>query len=185
MSVDLLSDTDRAGLLALARAALEAELGGEAEPAYPEGLSEPLRRRREGAFVSVHRGDELRGCVGYVDPRWPLVETVARAARSVTRDHRFPPLAADELPLVAVEISVLSPPAAIRSEEVQIGVHGLVLECDGAAGLLLPQVPAAHGWSRETYLEQLCRKAGLPSGTWRRPEARLRAFTAQVFGEIA
>jgi AmmeMemoRadiSam system protein A len=185
MSLDELSDADRAGLLEVARAALEAEVREEAEPAFPDRLSAPLRRRREGAFVSVHRGDELRGCVGYVEPHWPLVETVARAARSVTRDRRFPPLAAVELPEVAVEISVLSVPAVIRGEDVEIGVHGLVLECDGTTGLLLPQVAIAHGWDGETYLDQLCRKAGLPPGTWRRADARLLAFTAQVFGEIA
>ena len=185
MTMDELGEADRAGLLEVARAALEAEVRDEAAPAFPDHLSEPLRRRREGAFVSVHRGEELRGCVGYVEPRWPLVETVARAARSVTRDRRFPPLAADELPAVALEISVLSVPAPIRGEDVEIGVHGVVLECGGAAGLLLPQVAPAHGWDRETYLDQLCRKAGLPPGAWRRAEARLLAFTAQVFGEIA
>jgi AmmeMemoRadiSam system protein A len=182
MSADVLSAVDQSYLLQIARAALEAEVRGEPEPRGAEPTTDALRGRR-GAFVSVHRGEELRGCVGYLEARWPLVEAVARAARSACHDRRFPPLQRDELPYVALELSVLSEATVIAPEDVRVGVHGLLLEYERSGGLLLPQVPVAYGWDRENYLDQLCRKAGLAPGTWRKAGAVLSAFTAQVFAE--
>jgi AmmeMemoRadiSam system protein A len=176
-----LTSEDKRYLLTLARAAVEAEIRGSTAPASTN--APPSLQIRAGAFVSLHVDDDLRGCVGYVEPAWPLPQTIARAGAVVTHDDRFPMLRVPELPAVAVEVSVLSPPAPIRPEDVEIGVHGLILTCAGRSGLLLPQVPLSRGWDRETFLDQLGRKAGMPAGSWRRPEAQLRAFTADRFAE--
>jgi len=183
--VTSLDAADREALLRVARAAVEAEVHGESALALPGDLTEALLRPA-GAFVSLHTEDGLRGCIGYVEPRWPLAETVARAAgAAATRDRRFVPLTTADLADLQIEISVLSPPAPIAADAVEIGVHGLILECEGRSGLLLPQVPLLYGWDGETFLQHLCRKAGLPGESWRRPDARLSAFTADVFADPA
>ena len=176
---------DRDVLLQIARAAVEAEVHGESALALPPELS-PALREPSGAFVSLHSEEGLRGCIGYVEPRWVLAETVARAAgAAATRDHRFVPIAAADLADLQIEVSVLSLAVPIVAEAVEVGVHGLVLQCQDRSGLLLPQVPMLYGWDRETYLAHLCKKAGLPADSWRRDDARLLAFTADVFADPA
>jgi AmmeMemoRadiSam system protein A len=114
----------------------------------------------------------------------PLAETVAdMAVAAATEDGRFDPVAAAELPALSIEISALGPMREIRPEEVEVGVHGLMVRCGTRRGVLLPQVPVEHHWDRETFLAHTCRKAGLPSDAWRRPDCELLAFTATVFGE--
>jgi len=141
---------------------------------------------RRGAFVTLKRraDGELRGCVGFVEPLYPLFEAVARAAvAAASSDGRFPPVDRSELPSLRVQVSALNPVAAIAPDLVQAGRHGLIVRCRGRGGLLLPQVAAELGWGREELLEGVCRKAGLPARTWRRPDAVILAFTAQVFDE--
>src|SRR5947207_12626683 len=101
-----------------------------------------------GVFVIWHLCGVLRGCVGYIEPAWPLLQTIARAGAAVTHDNRFTPLRGAELTHVSVEISILSPPAPIHPEAVEVGVHGLILSLAGRSGLLLPQVPVEWGWER-------------------------------------
>jgi AmmeMemoRadiSam system protein A len=137
-----------------------------------------------GAFVTLRREGELRGCVGMMHSDRPLLETVARMAiASATEDGRFERVTEAELPGLAIEISALGPLAPIRPDEVEVGRHGLLISCHGRRGVLLPQVPVEQGWDRETFLAHTCRKAGLPPDTWRKPEVELLAFTAVVFGE--
>jgi AmmeMemoRadiSam system protein A len=176
-----LNADERGYLLRLARAAVEAEVRGG--PAPSDGDAPPSLRRCAGAFVSVHCRGDLRGCVGYVTPQWLLPETVARAAAAVTRDDRFERLRVSELPGLLVEVSVLSSPTGIEPDAIEIGVHGLILSYAGRSGLLLPQVPVEWGWDVTTFLGQLCRKAGLPEGTWRVPGAELLGFTAERLTE--
>jgi len=178
-----LGGDERRLLLQLARAAVEAELRREAPPALPTELP-PSLRRPGGAFVTLTMADDLRGCIGHVESRYPLAETVARVAASATHDRRFPALRAADVPSLDIEVSVLSPLAPIVPEAVEIGVHGLAIECEGRTGLLLPQVPVSYGWDRETFLDHLCRKASLPPGSWARADVQLLGFTAQVFGEL-
>jgi AmmeMemoRadiSam system protein A len=138
-----------------------------------------------GAFVTLSRQGELRGCIGHIDadkPLWQVVQQMALAA--ALDDPRFMPLQADELDDLEIEISVLSPlipldPAQVQ--HIQPGVHGLLISKHGRRGLLLPQVATEHGWGRERFLDAVCEKAGLPPGSWRHGAA-LQAFTAQVFG---
>ena len=136
-----------------------------------------------GAFTSLYLQGELRGCVGYVLPACTLYRAVAETARAAAfSDDRFSPVSELEAPLLEIELSILSPPEAIRAEEIQVGRHGLLISGSGRRGLLLPQVPVERGWDATTFLEQTCRKAGLPLDAWQKG-ATLEAFTAEVFGD--
>ncbi|MHB8585458.1 MAG: AmmeMemoRadiSam system protein A [Thermoplasmatota archaeon] len=144
------------------------------------------------AFVTLMREDELRGCSGFVEARYPLGRTLELASEAAANDPRFEQVAAGELPEIEIEVSILSVPVTARSrnpealaEEVRIGEHGLIVESGRARGLLLPQVAIEHGFTAAAFLSACCRKAGLPADAWRREDAHLRwsLFTAQVFAE--
>jgi AmmeMemoRadiSam system protein A len=136
-----------------------------------------------GVFTSLYLRGELRGCVGYVLPRYPVYRTVAETARAAAfDDNRFPPVTKEEAPDLAIELSIISPPKPIRADEIEIGRHGLIVSWHGRRGLLLPQVPVEHAWDCTTFLEQTCRKAGLPLDAWQQG-ATIEAFTAEVFGD--
>ncbi len=127
--------------------------------------------------------EALRGCVGYVLPTCPVYRAVAETARAAAfDDNRFPPVTREEAPHLAIELSILSPAQPILPEEIEIGRHGLLVSWHGHRGLLLPQVPVEHAWDRTMFLEQTCRKAGLPPDAWQK-DATIEAFTAEVFGE--
>ena len=177
----MVDEDDQRTLLSLARRALDARVRGERPPsAACEGaLAEP-----RGAFVSIHRHGELRGCLGRLDHDLPLGQVVVELAGEVAdSDPRFEPVVASELADLHIEISVLTPAHEVRSaNEIDIGRHGLIVEDGRHRGLLLPQVAVEHAWTREELLAQTCRKAGLPRDAWTR-DARVLAFEAQVFGE--
>jgi AmmeMemoRadiSam system protein A len=136
-----------------------------------------------GAFTSLHLRGELRGCVGYVLASCSVYRAVGETARAAAfDDNRFPPVTREEAPHLEIELSILSPAQPIQSEEVEVGRHGLVISWHRRRGLLLPQVPVERGWDRTTFLEQTCRKAGLPADAWQK-DATIEAFTAEVFGE--
>lgn len=136
-----------------------------------------------GAFTTIYLHDQLRGCVGYVFATASVYRTVAETARAAAfEDTRFAPVTRDEAPQLQVSLSILSPLEIIRPEQIEVGRHGLLVSQHGYRGLLLPQVPIEHHWDRATFLEQTCRKAGLPSDAWRKG-ATIEAFTAEVFGD--
>ncbi|MFZ0687159.1 MAG: AmmeMemoRadiSam system protein A [Terriglobales bacterium] len=150
----------------------------EAQPSSPQ-LSEP-----RGVFTTLYLNHQLRGCVGYAVAVVPLYRAVAETACAAAfEDSRFVQVTKEEAPQLEVSLSVLSHLFAIRPEAVEVGRHGLVVSQGTRRGLLLPQVPAEHGWDRETFLEQTCRKAGLPVDAWRKG-ASIEAFTAEVFGDV-
>ena len=170
---------ERRILLALARDSILSVF--EARELSLTPLSAHLNEPR-GAFTTIYCRGDLRGCVGYVFPIAPLYRTVAETARAAAfEDTRFVPLTSQEVQDLELSISVLSPLRPIRPEEVEIGRHGLLISMAGQRGLLLPQVPVEHEWDRITFLEQTCRKAGLPSNAWQ--SAAIEAFTAEVFGD--
>lgn len=178
-----LTPAEQRTLLAVARRAIAARLSGQ--PAERPGASGALAEPR-GAFVSLHRREdgELRGCVGRMASDDPLVDTVARmAVAAAMEDDRFEPVRPAELDGLSIEISALGPMRAIRPDEVEVGVHGLMVLRGGRRGVLLPQVPVERRWDRETFLAMTCRKAGLPESAWREAGCELLAFTAEVFGE--
>jgi AmmeMemoRadiSam system protein A len=135
--------------------------------------------------VSLHRDGELRGCIGNLEgSKTPLHRLVAEmAVAAATEDHRFAPLRPDELRTTEIEVSVLGPLVPARPEDVSVGPHGLYVVQGRHRGVLLPQVPLQYGWDRETFLDQTCRKAGLPADAWRDPETLLWTFTAEVFSD--
>ena len=136
-----------------------------------------------GAFTTLYLGGELRGCVGYVLPACSVYRAVAETACAAAfDDNRFPPVTDQEASELQIELSILSPPKPVRPEEIEVGCHGLLISWRGRRGLLLPQVPVEHQWDRVTFLEQTCRKAGLPMDAWQKG-ASVEAFTAEVFGE--
>jgi AmmeMemoRadiSam system protein A len=134
-----------------------------------------------GVFTSLYLRGEMRGCVGYAMPVSSVYRAVAETARAAAFDDtRFSPVTAEEAPKLKIELSILSPPQPMVPEAIQIGRHGLLISHNGRRGLLLPQVPVEHDWDRITFLEQTCRKAGLPSEAWQKG-ATIEAFTAEVF----
>ncbi len=138
-----------------------------------------------GAFVTLWKAGRLRGCIGYIEPRKPLYQTVRECAMAAAlQDPRFEPVQPEELPTLRVEISVLSPIFQISPEQVEVGRHGLMISQGRRRGVLLPQVPVEWNWDRERFLEETCCKAGLPPDAWRHG-ANIEAFTAQVFSAPA
>ena len=179
-----LTRADRAALLALARHAIEAALGGRPAPPVPDVPGAALRR---GAFVTLEEGPVLRGCIGRVTGDLPLGEVVRRVAVSAAReDPRFPPVAPEELPGLRVEISVLSPPAPadpVDPAKIAVGRDGLLVRRGGAVGVLLPQVATELRLDARGFLAAACRKAGLPPDAWREPGVQVFTFHADVFSE--
>jgi len=174
------SPEERRLLFQLAHEAITARLQGREQDTTPP--TERLAQYR-GAFTTLHLNGDLRGCVGYVYPLFSLYRTIAETAVAAAfQDPRFPPVTPEEAPDLKIEISVLSPLRAIEPEQIELGRHGLVVSLGSNRGLLLPQVPAEHGWDCETFLCQTCVKAGLPHDAWRRG-ARVEAFTAEIFQE--
>ena len=174
------SPQEQALLLRLAHDSILSALEGRDIPLAPPTahLAEP-----RGAFTSLYLHGELRGCVGYVLPVSPVYRAVADTARAAAfEDTRFPPVTVAEAPHLEIELSILSPPQPISAGAVEIGRHGLLIGMAGRRGLLLPQVPTEHNWDCTTFLEQTCRKAGLPLDAWQKG-ATIEAFTAEVFGE--
>jgi AmmeMemoRadiSam system protein A len=177
----MFDSSERQMLLRIARDAIAARLAGTTYT-VPEVPSSLLRAG--GAFVSLHRAGDLRGCIGRIDAPDPLAGVVAECAVSAAiRDPRFPPVSRDELRLLEIEVSILTPLERVNDvSEVEVGRHGLVVRQGFHSGLLLPQVATEWQWDRDTFLGQTCRKAGLPSDAWR-AGAEIYRFEAEVFGE--
>jgi hypothetical protein len=138
-----------------------------------------------GAFVTLKKKGQLRGCIGYIAPAKALYLTVRDvAAAAAVEDPRFEPVMPSELGDLEYEISVLSPLRRVTDvKQIQVGRHGLIVNKGNYEGLLLPQVPTEQRWDRMTFLEQTCVKAGLPTNAWKDEETDIFSFTALVFGE--
>ena len=179
-----LSEPDRRALLGVARLVLTEYLTTGLIPSHNTDSCGLLEHR--GAFVSLHRRDSraLRGCLGELLPQRPLVESVTEMTiASATRDPRFAAVTVEELPELQIEISALTPPYPIRPEQVEVGVHGLMIAKGLRKGLLLPHVPLIYGWDREDYLGNLCLKAGLGIDDWRSENVELLAFETELWEE--
>ena len=176
-----LTEADQQVLLQIARNAVASYLAGES-PRIPEPTG-ALKEVR-GTFVSLHRGDELRGCIGNIHAVSPLCRTVAECAiAAAVGDPRFMPLSSAELATVEFEISVLSPFQRVRDiNEIEIGKHGLLISRRNSRGLLLPQVAATYGWTRERFIQETCKKAGLKPDDWKQ-DVTIESFSALVFNE--
>lgn len=145
----------------------------------------PVFGSKSGAFVTITKYNNLRGCIGYIISDRPLLETIQDAAiQAATSDPRFPALSENEFDEIDLEISILSEPFPLDSyDDIVVGKHGLILEENFHKGLLLPQVPIEHNLNRDEYLDALCQKAGLSPYYWKEKQLKLKAFTASVFSE--
>ena len=145
----------------------------------------PILNSQKGAFVTLTKNHDLRGCIGYIVSNRPLFETIQDAAKQAAiGDPRFSELQALELKQIKIEISILSEPFPMQNyDEIIIGTHGLILSEHGRRGLLLPQVPIEHRMNKEEYLSSLCEKAGFYSNFWKEKTLNIEMFTADVFSE--
>jgi AmmeMemoRadiSam system protein A len=178
-----LTNEEKRTLLKIARSSIQSALGGEPLP-QKEYKSESLSRP-SGVFVTLRIGENLRGCIGYVEPLFPLAQATEEAAvKAAMEDPRFMPMTLVELASITIEISVLSPLSELHdTTKIEIGKHGLVIDAGFRRGLLLPQVATEYGWDREQFLTHTATKAGLPPDAWKRNEVKLFTFTVEKFEE--
>jgi hypothetical protein len=179
-----LSPVERAALLGVARAAIGHRLGLVPAPGVPEAGALGDRR---GAFVTLHRGGELRGCIGRFDPESSLARTVAEmAVAAAFEDPRFPPLRSDEFEDLELHISALGPRRPLPDPaQLRVGEHGLAVKQGWHRGVLLPVVAVERGWDAPTFLKHACLKAGLRPDAWLDPTTTVEVFDAEEFGEPA
>ena len=178
-----LSLSEKRQLMDIAKSTVEAVVAGKSVEKF-----KPITKRLEenrGAFVTLKIKGQLRGCIGYIVAMKPLYLTVQDVAESAAlRDPRFKPVSLNELSLLDYEISALSPVRVIDNvEDIEVGKHGVIIKQGYNQGLLLPQVATEYGWDRETFLEQTCRKAGLPIDAWKDSRTEISIFSAEVFDE--
>ena len=181
------SEADRVLLLKIARDAIAAHVNPRSQAQSQcaiSALQSAFLSRPGGAFVTLHKRGELRGCIGHLDAREPLGQVVPRVAVAASSsDPRFPPLTPDELADIDLEISLLGPLVPIAGpQDIVVGRDGLIVERGRSRGLLLPQVATEWGWNAEMFLAHTCQKAGLPKDVWRHG-ATIWRFEAEVFGE--
>jgi uncharacterized protein (TIGR00296 family) len=147
---------------------------------------------KSGVFVTINTypSKELRGCIGYPEPYFPLIDAIKDSANSATQDPRFPRLQEGELNHIVVEVSLLTPPALIKVKdpkdyikEVVIGKDGLIAEKGQFRGLLLPQVPVEWKWKVDEFLSHTCMKAGLMPDAWLNKDIKIYKFSAEIFME--
>ena len=178
----MFTETQQRTLVNIARDAVCAAVSGR-DPHVPPTDEFP---EATGAFVTLKKHGELRGCIGTLECRQSLAEEVARAAVSAAlEDPRFSPVRPFELDQLDIEVSVLGPLEPIDPfdpDAIEIGRHGLVVEHGPRRGLLLPQVATEWKMDRETFLAHTCAKAGLPPDCWR-SGAKVYRFAADVFGD--
>jgi len=177
-----LSEDDRRAVLQLAR---EAVTEAVVHRRLPERIpKEGVFAERRGVFVTLHVRGRLQGCIGVTDPSEHLGDAIVRcAASAAVEDPRFTPMNKTQLEDLSVEISLLSPLEPIDPEKIEIGRDGLLVALHAQRGLLLPQVAVEHHLSREQFLEETCRKAGLRREAWQDPEAHIFGFTCEVFSD--
>ena len=179
-----LDDHEKNQLLALARKSVEYAVR-EKKAYEPTASASELLNQERGAFVTLRKSGELRGCIGYTSAEKPLYMTVRDTATlAALRDPRFQPVSASELSQLEYEISVLSPLRRVLDiRQIKVGQHGLLMKNGAHEGLLLPQVPVEEKWDRQMFLEETCAKAGMHGGCWKDENTDIFMFTAVVFGE--
>jgi AmmeMemoRadiSam system protein A len=179
----VLTKEEKYTLIEIARSGISSSLESKTLPVL-KIQSEPLNRR-SGVFVTLRIGDDLRGCIGYVEPLFPLaIATQEVAVKAAMEDPRFMPVTLPEFNKILIEISVLSPLSELLDiEKIEIGKHGLVIDAGNRRGLLLPQVAAEYHWDRRQFLQQTALKAGMQPDAWKRKEIKLFTFTIEKFDE--
>jgi len=176
-----LTEEEKKTLRQIAYTTIEGRVKGVKTPRV-ELLTESLKEPR-GAFVTLHKRGQLRGCIGSIQPTKPLHQTVEEmAAAAAFNDPRFESLTSKELKEIELEISVLTPLERVRDvKDIEVGKHGLYIKKGSFSGLLLPQVATDYNWDRITFLQETCRKAGLPQNAWKDKDAEIYLFSADIF----
>jgi len=162
----------------------------------PEDIKEKFQGKY-GAFVTLNKfnvsGNPLRGCIGYIEPTYPLYDVIHRVSiSSAIEDPRFPSVSLEEMDEIVIELSILTAPILIKVEntneyfnKIVVGRDGLIAERGMRRGLLLPQVPVDHdrNWDVETFLSHTCVKAWLSKDAWKEKETKIYSFQAILFEE--
>ena len=177
-----LAPADRTALLAIARAAVRNHLGLGPGPEIPADGALAAER---GAFVTLHLGGDLRGCIGSFRPLGSLARTVAAMAVSASsEDPRFPPVRAAEVEALTFQVAVLEPCRPMRDlSDFRVGRDGFLVKSGFHRGALLPVVAVERGWDAATFLKHACLKAGLPPDAWRDSATTVEIFSAEEFGD--
>lgn len=183
MKDEYLNKEEKKKLISIARTSILEAVTGESQAAIQ--VNEARLKEKSGAFVTIKKHSQLRGCIGYIQAVKPLHETVKDVAKSAAiNDYRFSPVSKGELGDIELEISVLTPLKRISDvKEIEVGKHGLVMKRGFNSGLLLPQVPTEHNWDKQTFLEHTCLKAGLSKDSWKDESTEIYIFSAEVFSE--
>jgi AmmeMemoRadiSam system protein A len=178
-----LTKKEKDSLLDIVKKTIAAKVNNKEMPKFK--VDSATLKEERGAFVTLKKRGQLRGCIGYIKAVHPLWETVQEMALAAAfHDPRFPSLKPEELKDLTFEISVLSPLQRVKDiSEIQVGKHGLYIVCGNNSGLLLPQVASEYGWDRETFLKETCGKAGLHSQAWQDKETEIYIFSADYFGD--
>jgi AmmeMemoRadiSam system protein B/AmmeMemoRadiSam system protein A len=178
-----LSEEAKKKLLEIARHSIETYLKSKKAPEI--SLEEPVLQEKRGAFVTLTKNHQLRGCIGRFEPEISLYKIVSRMAiAAATADPRFPPVREEELKDIRIEISALTPLKRVKDvEEIKVGTHGIYIVKGSNKGVLLPQVATEYKWDRTTFLEQTCWKASLPQDAWKDKDAEIYIFGAEIFHE--
>ena len=186
------SAQERKALLGLARSTLNAAVAGEELPKVDEAQLPAKLKAEKGCFVTLTKGGELRGCIGYIFPNGPLYKSVmANAVNAALRDRRFPPVQTSELTEIDVEISVLTVPQPLEYEsfgdllgKLRKDIDGVVFRAAGRQATYLPTV-----WKKipdkKEFMMALSRKAKLPlpEESWTPDKVTILTYQAEVFGE--
>lgn len=183
MNDEYLNKEEKKKLLEIAKASIIEAVTGNKQPEIE--VTETRLKEKCGAFVTINKHGQLRGCIGYIIAVKPLHETVKDVARSAAvNDFRFKPVSKDELDNLEIEISALTPLKRITDiKEIEVGKHGLYMKRGFNSGLLLPQVATEYNWDRETFLGHTSRKAGLPIDAWKDNSTEIYIFSAEIFSE--
>ena len=171
-------------LIEIARQTLESVVRGCTSRIIPD--DDPyLEKTGYGAFVTLFRQDELRGCIGTCTPSNSLRDTVVEMTEAAaTRDPRVKPVRSDELERIQIDISILSQLATTTEPlSLAVGRHGLYIAHSRKRAVFLPQVAVEHEWDILTFLEQTCVKADLPRDAWSWPDTVVSSFTALIIEE--
>lgn len=176
-----ITEEEKNTLLDMAREVISSVLDRKDIPEF--SVTSSLLREKRGAFVTLKKRGQLRGCIGYIEGIKPLYQAVVEMAIAAAfRDPRFPPLTRGELEQLDIEISVLSPLTEVKNvQTIEVGCHGIYIVKGFQSGLLLPQVAVEHHWNRETFLAETCFKAGLPTQAWKDKETKIYIFSADIF----
>ncbi len=148
---------------------------------------------KRGVFTTINKTNgELRGCIGFPEPIYPLGEAIIKSAiAAATEDPRFPPLTKGEIDDVLIEVSLLTKPVAVNVDNrkdlpkiIEVGTHGLIASSGVYSGLLLPQVAVEEKMNAEEFLDAVCWKAGMEKGCWKDKDVEIKTFTAEIFYEV-